>query len=320
MKKKIKIYEIFVLIFLTVTLLLVPLSGDRFYIYLACMFLIYSVYAIGFNILFHYGRLLSFGHAMFFAGGAYATALFTLRIYSDPVIGFLIGVLASLPLALIVGFLSLRHTRIYFALLTLAFSMFLYTLLLKLRDITGGSDGLVGIPKKGILDLSSPISYYYFIYVISVLFVIIPVYFLLNSRIGLIIKALGSNEERLPFTGYSILNIRLLTFIISGIITSVSGSLYAILMGVITPEIAYWTYSAVPLVITLIGGSNYFFGPILGALVYLILTTLFARFAEFWQLILGIAIMAVVLGFKGGMAEMLTELLFKIKPSLRGEV
>jgi len=296
---------------------LVPIANERFYIYLMSLFMIYSVFALSYNLLFGYAGLLSFGHALLFASGAYVTALFTLKIFADPLIGLIVSAFSSIPIALVVGFLTLRHTRIYFSILTLAFGMLAYALLVKWRDVTGGTDGLVGIPKRGILiDISSPHLYYYFIFTFYCL-VTICLYLLTKSRWGLLIRALGDNEDRLPFSGHSPILVRLFTFTVSGFAASISGSLYAVLMGVVTPDVAYWTFSAEPLVMTLLGGSGYFLGPMLGAFIFVILTTAFARFAEYWQLILGIAIIAIILGFRGGIGGVF-ESLYKMRLRLRG--
>jgi branched-chain amino acid transport system permease protein len=119
--------------------------------------MIYSLFALSYNLLYGYAKLLSFGHAVFFAVGAYTTALFTLRLYRDPLIGLIVGVAFAIPLALLIGFITLRHAKVYFSILTLALSMFIYAILMKWREVTEGSDGLVGIPKKGIvIDISNP--------------------------------------------------------------------------------------------------------------------------------------------------------------------
>lgn len=288
------------IISLLVAVSVVPFTQDRFYIYLGSLIMIFSMYALSYNLLFGYAGLLSFGHALFFSTGAYATAIVSLNVYRDPLVGLLFSVAVSVPLALAVGLLTLRHTRIYFAILTLALGMAAYALLVKWRSVTGGSDGLVGIPKRGLLvDVSGQTTLYYFIFSFYVL-VVIGLYVFINSRWGLLVRALGANEERLPFSGHSILRIRLMVFTVSGLVAALAGSLYAVLMGVVTPDIAYWTFSAEPLIMTLLGGSTYYLGPVLGAFILVTLTTVFARFAEYWMLFLGIAIIAIVLGLRGG--------------------
>jgi branched-chain amino acid transport system permease protein len=223
-----------------------------------------------------------------------------------------VGVAFAIPLALLIGFITLRHAKVYFSILTLALSMFIYAILMKWREVTGGSDGLVGIPKKGIvIDISNP----QLCHLLILLFFVIAslgLYFFTKSSLGLLVKAL-INEERLSFAGHNVLIVRLYAFTVSGIVAALSGSLYAIFMGVVTPDIAYWTFSAEPLIMTLIGGSEYYLGPLVGAAIFIILTTALARFAEYWMLLLGIAIIAIVIGFKGGILGALAAIIANIK-------
>jgi branched-chain amino acid transport system permease protein len=192
--------------------------------------------------------------------------------------------------------------------LTLAFGMLLYALLLKWRSFTGGSDGLSGVARTGILiDISDPLARYYYIYAFF-LATIILLYILHRSRLGLLIRSLGANEDFVPFTGHPIFRLRMIAFIISGSVAGVAGALYAILMGAVTPDLAYWTTSAEPLLATLIGGAQFFSGPILGSLVIVFLTTYVARWADIWQLALGMILASLILGSRGGILEVVDRL------------
>lgn len=296
-------HEICSLVIISIATAVIPLSREPYYIYLSSLFMILSIFSLSYNILFGYAGLLSFGHALFYASGAYSFAIFTISIYRDPLVGTLVSVAVSLILALLVGVLTLRHGRIYFSMLTLAFGMLLYALLLKWRSLTGGSDGISGIPRSGfIIDLYDPYARYYYIYVFFLL-VVISLYIFHRSRYGLLIKSLGVNEDFVPYTGHSVFRLRILAFIISGSIAGIAGALYAILMGVVNPDLAYWTTSAEPLVATLIGGSKFFVGPIMGSLVFVVITTYASRIAEIWQLVLGLILVALILGSRGGVLE-----------------
>jgi branched-chain amino acid transport system permease protein len=312
MNKFLRDINIISILILSILLGLISLTGDKFYLYISSLFMIYSLYALSYNLLYGYAKLLSFGHGMFFATGAYITGLFALRIFKDPLIGLLISIISTIPFALLIGYITLRHTKVYFAILTLALSMFVYAILIKWRDVTGGSDGLVGIPKKGVIvDISSPQLNYLFILIFFVLSSL-TLYLFINSSRGLLIKALV-NEERLLFTGHNVLVIRLYAFMISGVVAALSGSLYAIFMSVITPDIAYWTFSAEPLIMTLLGGSDYYLGPLLGAAIYVSLTTALARFAEYWMLFLGITMIAIIISFRGGVLGALILIATRLK-------
>jgi branched-chain amino acid transport system permease protein len=275
---------------------------------MASLFMILSMFSLSYNILFGYAGLLSFGHALFYAGGAYSLAIFNRDVIKDPLLGTIVAIGVSLALALVVGALTLRHSRIYFSMLTLAFGMLLYALLLKWRSFTGGSDGLSGVARTGILiDISDPLARYYYIYAFF-LATIILLYILHRSRLGLLIRSLGANEDFVPFTGHPIFRLRMIAFIISGSVAGVAGALYAILMGAVTPDLAYWTTSAEPLLATLIGGAQFFSGPILGSLVIVFLTTYVARWADIWQLALGMILASLILGSRGGILEVVDRL------------
>jgi branched-chain amino acid transport system permease protein len=297
--------ELYGIILVAILTIIIPAFKDPFYMYMASLFMIFSLYSMSYNILFGYAGLLSFGHALFYAGGAYILALFTLNVFRDPLIGTIMAGLGSLILAVLVGALTLRHSRIYFSMITLAFGMLLYALLLKWRSITGGSDGISGIPRSGnIINIMDPIVRYYYIYAFYII-ILVLLYMLYKSKYGLLIRSLGVNESFLPFTGHSVFQLRIIAFSIAGSIAGIAGALYAILMDVVTPDLAYWTTSAEPLVATLIGGSKFFAGPILGSLIFIILTTYSARIADIWQLILGSLLIILVLGSRGGILEVI---------------
>lgn len=285
----------------------VPVFGN-FAAYLASLFMIFALFSMGYNVLFGYAGLVSFGHSLFFAAGAYGVALFTLKLSGDPILGLLAGVSLSAVFAAAVGLLTLRHGRIYFAMLTLAFAMLFYALLFKWRDITGGSDGLAGIPRKSFLgDMTGLQAFYYFELAVFALSVTL-LYLLERSNVGLVVKALGNDEELVEFVGHSAMRYRMIAFLISSVVSGVAGSLYALLVRVVTPELAYWTMAAVPLIITLIGGASHFAGPLIGALIYVVVTTAAASLADVWQLILGLFLAAVLLGFRGGVLGVMARL------------
>lgn len=273
--------------------------APRFIVFMTMLYMIFSIFALAYNILFGYGGLVSFGHSLFFAAGAYGFALMTVNYCPDLVVGIMAGVGLSLILSIAIGYLTVKHTRIYFAMLTFAFTMMFYGLLFKWRDVTGGSDGIAGIPR---LLLSHSLSLRELYYVILGVFIIsvIAIYKFVNSNVGLVIRGLGNNEERVAFSGYSILRYRLYAFIVSGVFSGLAGSLFAPLNLVVTPDLAYWTTGAEPLIMSLLGGPEFFIGPLIGALIYTIIHTYVASVTIYWQLTLGAILLGLVLGFRGG--------------------
>jgi branched-chain amino acid transport system permease protein len=286
----------------------VTLTFDTFLIYLTTLFLIFTIFALSYNIILGYLKLVSFGHSLFFAAGAYGVALFATWVVPDMLLSFLFGIVLAAVLALIVGYITLRHSQIYFAMLTLAFAMLFYALLVKWRDITGGSDGISGIPRVSTL-FSFPTTETYYLFVLGCFVVSFIILKLIDvSFIGLIFRALGDNESRFKFLGYNPVKYRILALVVSGTFSGLAGALYALLYRAVTPDVAYWTVAAEPLVMSLLGGSTHFMGPVIGAAVFVGLTTATARLAEIWQLVMGLIIAALLLGARGGILGVMERL------------
>jgi branched-chain amino acid transport system permease protein len=290
-------------------LLMLPFLAGRYTLYLTIQILILSIFSLGFNLLFGYTGLLSFGQAGFFAVGAYACAKILLAV-PNLGLGLLGGVVATGMAALVLGFLSVRHTRIYFSMLTLAFGMMIYSIAWKWRDFTGGDDGLVGIPRApleipGLLSLSvaNMEDCYYVVVVVSVLS-IWAMHRLVHSPLGLTLQAIRDSESRAEFAGVPIRTYRLGAFTIAGLYAGLAGALLPPLENTVTPPIAHWSTSAQPVLATLLGGIHSFAGPIVGAFLLFMIKEVIVRFTEHWQIWLGAIVVALVMGFRGGVASM----------------
>ncbi len=283
-------------------------TRDTFLIYLTALFMIFAIFAISYNIILGYLRLVSFGHSLFFAAGAYGVALSPKLALSDMLLSFFFGIALAVVLSFVVGYITLRHSQIYFAMLTLAFAMLFYALLIKWRDITGGSDGISGISRVSAL-FSFPTTEDYYLFVLACFTIALVALRLIDrSFIGIVFRGLGDNENRFKFLGYNPVKYRILALVLSGTFSGLAGTLYALLYRAVTPDLAYWTVAAEPLVMSLLGGSAYFMGPVVGAAVFVALTTAAARLAEIWQLIMGMMIAALLLGARGGLLGVLERL------------
>ena len=192
-----------------VGLLAIGLFSGRFVVYLSMRVMILAIFALGYNLLLGRTGLLSFGHAAFYAGGAYGLGLFSIHVSQNPLLGILVGVILACVLAVIVGFFCVRHTEIYFAMLTLAFGMMVFSLIWNMREITGGDDGLVGIMRAPIslgfagIPLNKTEYYYFFVLFWFVLSVGV-IYLIRNSPFGLILSGLRENDRRVEFAGLSV--------------------------------------------------------------------------------------------------------------------
>jgi branched-chain amino acid transport system permease protein len=297
---------------LILVLFLLPLVGGQYAQYLAIQVMILSLFALGFNILFGYSGLLSFGQAGFYAVGAYGCAKLLL-LTPSLLFGVIGGTVLAGVAALVLGMLCIRHTRIYFSMLTLAFGMMIFSVALNWRDFTGGDDGLVGVPRApltipGILTLNmgSMERYYYFVLVVALLAITFA-YRLVNSPLGLTFQGIRDSETRMAFTGVPVRRYRLIAFVIAGLYAGLAGSLLPPLENTVTPPIAHWTTSADPVLATLMGGIQSFAGPIVGAFLLFIIKDIIVRFTEYWLICLGVIVVVLVMGFRGGVASLVID-------------
>lgn len=290
---------------LVLALFLLPWVAGKYPVYLAIQILILAVFSIGFNLLFGYTGLLSFGQAGFFAVGAYGCAKILL-VVPNLFLGIAGGVAAAGVAAFILGILSVRHTRIYFSMLTLAFGMMIYSIAWKWRDYTGGDDGLVGIPRApleipGLVSISmAAMEHYYYVVLVLSLAAILAMYRLVRSPLGLTLQAIRDSETRAAFAGVPVQKYRLFAFTISGLYAGLAGALLPPLENTVTPPIAHWSTSAEPVLATLLGGIHTFSGPIVGAFLFFMIKDVVMRFTEYWLICFGIIVVAMVMGFPSG--------------------
>ena len=285
-------------------LLAAPLAFGTFELFMLMRVMLLALFALGFNLLLGYTGLLSFGQAGFFAVGAYVCALILLEAPSL-LLGIGGGVLAAALVALALGYLSVRLTEIYFAMLTLSFGMMIWSLVWRWRDVTGGDDGLTGIPRAPLelpgvsIDLSDIAAYYYFVLAVTLLAVWL-MYRIVNSPLGLTFQAVRDSAVRAEFVGVPIRRFRLWAFVIAGIYAGLAGAMMAPLERTITPIYAHWIYSSEPVLASLLGGIYVFAGPIVGAVLFIGIKEVVVRATEHWMLVMGVIVIAVVLGFRGG--------------------
>ncbi len=295
-------------------LLLLPLLVSQYIVYLAIQILILALFSLGLNLLFGYTGLLSFGQAGFYAVGAYVCAKVLLLIPSL-LAGVLAGSVAAAAAAVVLGVLSVRHTRIYFSMLTLAFGMMIYSIAWKWREFTGGDDGLVGIPRAplvvpGVLsiDLATIERYYYFVLVVTVL-AIWAMYRVVHSSLGLALRGIRDSEHRAAQVGVSVSRCRLVAFTIAGLYAGLAGALLPPLENTVTPVIAHWSTSGDPVLAALLGGIHTFAGPLVGAFLLVVIKDVIVRFTVHWSIVLGATVIVLVMGFRGGVVSIASDVL-----------
>jgi branched-chain amino acid transport system permease protein len=285
-------------------LMAAPWWFGSFGLWLMMQTMLLVLFALGFNLLLGYTGLLSFGQAGFFATGAYVCALILLEA-PTLLLGILGGVAAAGIVALALGYLCVRLTEIYFAMLTLSFGMMIHSLVWRWRDVTGGDDGLTGVPRAPLevpgisIDLSQISSYYYFV-LVTTLAAVWLMSRIVGSPLGLTFQAIRDSSVRAAFVGIPIRRFRLWAFVIAALYAGLAGSMLAPLERTITPIYAHWIYSAEPVLASLIGGLYVFAGPIVGAILFIGIKEVVVRVTDHWQLVMGIIVITIVLGFRGG--------------------
>lgn len=298
MKRKI------VFVFVGLSLVIFPIIISSPYLsHLAGLILITSLYAMAYNLLFGVLGYVSFGHAGFFGVGSYTVVFFLQGVSSDIFLSIAAGMIFSGVTGVIIGFFCLRNTKIYFAFLTLAFAQAIWAIAFKWISVTNGMSGIsVPVGKVVFLpsfDLYNPRVYYYVI-----LFVVVVCVFVLrrivNSPFGYSLKAIHNNLERAQFVGIQVKEHVFVAIVISAIFSGAAGALQAPLVGRVTPDALYWTNTASALLMTILGGFRYFYGPVVGAFIWMILRELIVTYTIFWQLILGLILALVVLFLPGG--------------------
>jgi len=272
------------------------------YTALASEILIFALFAMAYDLVLGYAGMLSFGHAALFGLGAYSTGIILIRVYPSALFGLLTGVIISSLAAFLIGFLSIRRRGIYFTMLTLAFAQMFYFMAFKWTGLTGGDDGLQGVPRPslGHLDLTSELTFYYFILFFFILSVVIC-FRVVNSPFGKTLQALRENKNRAMSIGYDVDRLKLIVFVISGFFSGLAGGLYALLLNFVPLGSLYWTTSGEVVVMTIVGGMGTLFGPILGALGIILLKDIISNFTESWSFIMGVLFVASVMGFRGGL-------------------
>jgi branched-chain amino acid transport system permease protein len=266
--------------------------------------LILALAACGLNLILGYAGMVSFGPAGLYAVGAYTTALILIYTEFPFWLAFVAGPIVAGIIAVVVGWFCVRLTHVYFALLTLAFAQIIHTVVFEWYAFTKGDDGIVGIPTPSLLH-SIP-SYYYFSLIVVAICVAL-MWMIVNSPFGKTLQALRENPERTEFIGINVRLYQLAAFVLSGFFLGVAGSLFCGFNKNVFPAYAHWMKSTEMLVVCLLGGIYSFLGPIVGAIVYVVLDKTITSFTAYWPLVLGLVVIVLLLFMEGGIVGTLTK-------------
>jgi branched-chain amino acid transport system permease protein len=295
-------------------LLFYPRLFGIYYTNVFVIFAIFALFSVSFNLLLGYTGLLSFGHAMYFGAGGYATALALTHIEGLPLlVALLIGLLGSVLLALIICPIVVRVSGAAFAMLHLAFAQLMYVLALKLRGITGGEDGIGGfpippfnIPGLVSIDMTDPLKFYYF--AVAVLGVSLWIlWFFTKTPFGQIMISIRDNANRVDYMGFKVPQSKAVIYVFAGGFAGVAGSIYAMFQDLISADGAlHILNSFAPILITMVGGVGSFFGPICGSAIFGIIDELTTRYTERVELVMGLILIVVIMYFPMGFMGLLT--------------
>ncbi len=303
-----------ILIFLAIALAIYyPFAVPRYYLTLAVEILIFAIFAMSLDLLLGYAGLTSFGHAAFFGLGSYLVAYVSSR--NDRALNLTDNLIVTMPIvvggcalaAAVIGFFVLRTRGIYFLMVTLAFAQMLFSIAISWSRVTGGSDGLSGVPRPSIgigemrYAFESRESFYFL-----VLFFFILAWWLLvrvvNSPLGLTLRGIRENEARLRALGYNTFRYKMAAFIIAGMFAGVAGALLAQFLFIASPDNLYWTTSGTVLIMLIVGGTGTLSGPILGAATVRLMRNLLSSriegiefVADRWETALGLVFVLFVL-------------------------
>lgn len=290
--------------------------------------IIFSIYTMGCNFLLGRVGFISFGQPAYLAVGAYATAFYLFYFGQNPYIGILLGLLSGVAVAALIGPFFVRLRSDYFALVNLALAVIVYYLMEKvLADITHGDNGLwflTNMSSTPVLDLTRPNQFFIFAFLMAMAIWAFYKY-LDDSVYGACCLATKINEDKLKFLGYSNFDIRYLAFIIANATTALAGSLYAVYLGFVSPEITSPARCADPVVVTILGGVGTLYGPIVGAIAYTGMKDLISGFIANWELFIGLLLVFIMLAGEKGIWSTLEPLLRnafsrkKTLPSLHDE-
>jgi len=300
-------------VLLVVLLIVVPLLFPRYQIALMTEVIIFSLFAVSYNLLLGYAGLLSFGHAMFFGTGAYAVAVILNHFQGIPILlAILAATLVTVVVGFLVGSLLLRHKGAYFALLTLAFNALFFAVATKWYSMTGGDDGLsvwrpdlnIGVT---ILNMTN-VKVFYFFTLIIVGLVILFCWYFTTTAMGKTILLMRENEERMKFLGYNTNISRLILFTFTGALAGCAGAFYALFFQFTSISAISIDMTTTVLLMTFIGGTGSFGGPILGALVFTYLQDFLSDITDRWPIIMGIIFVVMVLYVPGGLSGLIASI------------
>jgi branched-chain amino acid transport system permease protein len=274
-----------------ITLLILPLLIPKFYIYIIAIIMVTSLLAMSLNLVVGHGGLFQFHHAAFYGVGAYALALMLTKTSLPVWAGFITGPIVAALVGLIIGWFCVRLTRLYFGMLQISLGSLIWAIVFRWYSLTGGDDGIHGIPMPPFLD--SLHHSYYFILVLLAICLILQ-YLIIKSPFGATLQAIRDNPERCEAVGINVRRHQLFAIVIATFFAGIAGVLFVVLERSVFPDLMFWVFSLEIFIMCLLGGWFTFTGPIVGAAIIVSLRTFVGIYTEYWTLILGIILILLI--------------------------
>ncbi len=270
----------------------------------------FGIFATSLNLLVGYGGMESFGHGLFFGLGAYSFGLIMQNFPHLTIPGaFLLTIMLSVVVGAVVGAICVRLNETYFAFLTLAFQMLLHSMIIAWTPITGGDQGLTGgIPRPPFLGVRLDNHYHLYLFSSGLLIVcLLAMYHLMQSPFGYTLRMIRDNASRAVFLGIHVWRVRLMAFIIAGAFGAVGGVVMSLFVSGAFPDFAYWTISGEAIFMIMLGGITAFLGPLVGAVMLLLLNDYVTKLTSHYGLVLGTVILLFALGLRKGLLDFVVD-------------
>lgn len=287
-----------------VVLLFLPPMIPRFYTYILTSIFVTALLAMSLNMVVGHGGLFQFHHGAFYGVGAYTFALILTKTSWPMWVAFVAGPLAAAVAGLLIGWFCVRLTRLYFAMLQLSLGSLLWAIAFRWYSLTGGDDGIHGVPVPDFI--SSSTSAYYFVLVLLIICLVI-MYAILRSPFGMTLQAIRDNPDRCEAVGVNVRRHQLLGIVIATFFAGVAGVLFVVLEQSVFPDLLFWVLSLEIFIMCLLGGWFTFAGPIVGAAITVSLRTFVGIYTEYWTLILGIILILLIFFLPEGVMGFITQ-------------
>jgi len=286
----------------------IPWLGSRYETFLATQIAIDALFAVSLNLLLGTVGLVSFGHVAYFGIGAYVCGIL-MKTYAVPfTLALPAAALGSAAFALVFGFFCVRLTKIYFAMLTLAFSQIVWAICFKWNDVTGGDQGLPDVPYPyldwitaipGFDDLRIA-DQFYLLTLVVVAVSLLAMRRIIASPFGRMLTTIRENPERAASIGLDVRTYELAAFVAAGGFAGIAGALFGIFNRGVFADYVYWPKSAEVMIMTILGGIEHFWGPVVGAATLVLLNQQITSYTEYWPLVLGSILLVLLFVFPGG--------------------